>query len=41
MSTRDLLRLAWQALWFHRQRSLLTMLGILIGIASVSPRRSK
>ena len=35
MSTRDLLRLAWHALWFHRQRSLLTMLGILIGIASV------
>jgi putative ABC transport system permease protein len=27
--------LAWQAVWFHRQRSLLTMLGILIGIASV------
>lgn len=35
MSTRDLLRLAWHALWFHRQRSLLTMLGILIGVASV------
>lgn len=35
MSTSDLLRLAGQALWFHRQRSLLTMLGILIGIASV------
>jgi len=35
MSTRDLLRLAWHAIWFHRQRSLLTMLGILIGIASV------
>jgi putative ABC transport system permease protein len=35
MNTRDLLRLAWHALWFHRQRSLLTMLGILIGIASV------
>jgi putative ABC transport system permease protein len=35
MSARDLLRLAWQAIWFHRQRSLLTMLGILIGIASV------
>jgi putative ABC transport system permease protein len=32
---RDLLRLAWQAVWFHRQRSVLTMLGILIGIASV------
>jgi putative ABC transport system permease protein len=31
----DLLRLAWQSVWFHRQRSLLTMLGILIGIASV------
>jgi len=35
MNARDLLRLAWYALWFHRQRSLLTMLGILIGIASV------
>jgi putative ABC transport system permease protein len=35
MSTRNLLRLAWQAIWFHRQRSVLTMLGILIGIASV------
>jgi putative ABC transport system permease protein len=35
MNTRDLLRLAWHAIWFHRQRSLLTMLGILIGIASV------
>ena len=35
MSYQDLLRLAWQSVWFHRQRSLLTMLGILIGIASV------
>ena len=35
MSARDLLRLAWQAVWFHRQRSILTMLGMLIGIASV------
>ena len=35
MNTTDLLRLAGHALWFHRQRSLLTMLGILIGIASV------
>lgn len=35
MNYRDLLRLAWQSLWFHRQRSILTMLGILIGIASV------
>ncbi len=35
MNARDILRLAWQAVWFHRQRSLLTMLGILIGIASV------
>jgi putative ABC transport system permease protein len=35
MSWSDLLRLAWQAIWFHRQRSFLTMLGILIGIASV------
>ena len=35
MNWRDILRLAWQAVWFHRQRSLLTMLGILIGIASV------
>jgi putative ABC transport system permease protein len=35
MNSRDLLGMAWQAIWFHRQRSLLTMLGILIGIASV------
>lgn len=35
MNARDILRLAWQAVWFHRQRSLLTMLGILVGIASV------
>lgn len=35
MSGRDILGMAWRALWFHRQRSLLTMLGILIGIASV------
>jgi putative ABC transport system permease protein len=35
MSSSDILRLAWQAVWFHRQRSVLTMLGILIGIASV------
>ena len=35
MRTSDLLRLAWQSIWFHRQRSALTMLGILIGIASV------
>lgn len=35
MKTRDLLRLAWASVWFHRQRSILTMLGILIGIASV------
>jgi putative ABC transport system permease protein len=35
MNGRDILRLAWQAVWFHRQRSFLTMLGILIGIASV------
>jgi putative ABC transport system permease protein len=35
MSARDLIKLAWQSLWFHRQRSVLTMLGILIGIASV------
>jgi putative ABC transport system permease protein len=35
MSLKDLMRLAWQSLWFHRQRSLLTMLGIVIGIASV------
>lgn len=35
MNARDLFRLAWHAIWFHRQRSLLTMLGILIGIASV------
>ena len=36
MSSRDLLRLAWQAVWFHRQRSGLTMLGILVGIASAA-----
>lgn len=35
MNSRDILRLAWQAVWFHRQRSGLAMLGILIGIASV------
>jgi putative ABC transport system permease protein len=35
MRTGDVLRLAWQAIWFHRQRSILTVLGILIGIASV------
>ena len=35
MKFRDLFTLAWQSLWFHRQRSVLTMLGILIGIASV------
>ncbi|MBM3880943.1 MAG: ABC transporter permease [Verrucomicrobia bacterium] len=35
MSCGDLMRLAWQAVWSHRQRSVLTMLGVLIGIASV------
>ncbi len=35
MNFRDLFGMAWQSIWFHRQRSLLTMLGILIGIASV------
>ncbi|HOW66567.1 MAG TPA: ABC transporter permease [Verrucomicrobiota bacterium] len=35
MNTIDLFRLAWQSLWYHRQRSVLTMLGILIGITSV------
>jgi len=35
MNWRDVIRLAWQAVWSHRQRSVLTMLGILIGIASV------
>lgn len=35
MNWPDVMRLAWQSLWFHRQRSALTMLGILIGIASV------
>lgn len=35
MKLRDLFGLAWHSLWFHRQRSILTMLGILIGIASV------
>lgn len=35
MSTREFLSLAWGALSAHRLRSSLTMLGILIGIASV------
>ena len=35
MRSGDVMRLAWQAVWFHRQRSVLTMLGILVGIASV------
>jgi len=35
MNAHDMLHLAWQAVWFHRQRSFLTMLGVLIGIASV------
>lgn len=35
MNASDAFRLAWQAVWSHRQRSILTMLGILIGIASV------
>jgi putative ABC transport system permease protein len=35
MSFKDLLLMAWGSLWFHRQRSLLTMLGIVIGIGSV------
>lgn len=35
MDYRDLIRLAWQSIWYRRQRSLLTVLGILIGIASV------
>jgi putative ABC transport system permease protein len=35
MTLRDLLSLSFHSVWFHRQRSLLTMLGILIGIASV------
>lgn len=35
MSGFDIFKLAWQSLWFHRQRSFLTTLGILIGIASV------
>ena len=35
MNFRDVFKLAWQSVWFHRQRSILTMLGILIGIASV------
>jgi len=35
MSTRDLLGLAWQSIWHQRQRSALTTLGIVIGIASV------
>ncbi|HEY7575467.1 MAG TPA: ABC transporter permease, partial [Thermoanaerobaculia bacterium] len=35
MSLRDLLRLAWGSLRAHRLRSRLTVLGIVIGIASV------
>ncbi|MCP5515882.1 MAG: ABC transporter permease [Verrucomicrobiales bacterium] len=35
MIERDVIRLAWHSLRAHRQRSFLTMLGILIGIASV------
>jgi putative ABC transport system permease protein len=35
MSWRDTLRLSFQAVIFHGQRSFLTMLGILVGIASV------
>ncbi|MDX1389564.1 MAG: ABC transporter permease, partial [Acidobacteriota bacterium] len=35
MRLRELLRLAWGAVSAHRLRSVLTMLGILIGIASV------
>ena len=30
MNSHDLLRLAWQAIWFHRQRSLLTLLGVML-----------
>ncbi len=35
MDTRDISRLAWGSIAAHRLRSLLTMLGIVIGIASV------
>jgi putative ABC transport system permease protein len=35
MKAYDLFGMAWQSFWFHRLRSGLTMLGILIGIASV------
>jgi len=35
METRDLLRLAWGSVAAHRLRSRLTMLGIVIGVASV------
>ena len=35
METKDLLRLAWGAVAAHRLRSRLTMLGIVIGVASV------
>ena len=35
MTARDLLRLAWGSVAAHRLRSGLTMLGILIGVASV------
>jgi putative ABC transport system permease protein len=35
MTASDVLRHAWRAIQGHRQRSALTTLGILIGIASV------
>ena len=35
MNTRDMLSMAWRTIVAHRLRSLLTMLGIAIGIASV------
>ncbi|MDA1193929.1 MAG: ABC transporter permease [Planctomycetota bacterium] len=35
MTTRRLFSLAWKSLWLHRLRSLLTVLGIVFGVASV------
>ncbi len=35
MTVRRLFKLAWNSLWLHRLRSLLTVLGIVFGVASV------
>ena len=34
-SARRLVSLAWKSLWLHRLRSLLTVLGIVFGVAAV------